>query len=41
MGELVVCPACESVFGWREKSPVKSRDAAPAIEDMDEWDDKP
>ena len=41
MGELVVCPACEAVFGWRDKSPVKSRDAAAAAEDVDGWEVKP
>jgi len=42
MGELVVCPACEAVFGWRDKAPVRSpRDAATAAEDVDGLEVKP
>jgi hypothetical protein len=40
MGELVVCPQCEAVFGWRDRAPVDlPRDAAAG--DLDEGDVKP
>ena len=40
MGELVVCPQCEAVFGWRDRAPVElPRDAATG--DPDKGDVKP
>jgi len=32
MGELVVCPQCEAVFGWRDTDPVESPRSAAADE---------